>query len=264
MTPRYTVQTTADCEILQHDIDNLLTWSDQWQLKFNASQCKTMHMGHNNTNFQYTMDSGNTQTALETTLLEKDLGVFVDTELKFSPHVQKQENKANQILGLIRRSFTYLDKESLKRLFIALVRPHLEYANVVWSPRFVKDCNLIENVLRRATKLIGEMRDLSYSERLTRLDIPSMSYRRMRGDMIEVWKYLHGKYSANQHFFQCETHSATRGHPLKLRKSLCQKSTRANFFPNRIINAWNKLPTKIVTANTINSFKNTLDSHWAE
>ena len=76
---------------------------------------------------------------LEVTECEKDLGVNVDAELKFSKHIEIQVNKANNILGMIRRSYEYLDADSLKRLFVALVRPHLEYSNVAWSPRLIKD-----------------------------------------------------------------------------------------------------------------------------
>ena len=97
------------------------------------------------------------------------------------------------MLGLI-RSFTYLDAETMKSLFIALVRPHLEYGNTVWYPHLEKDKKLIENVLRMATKIIPGMKDLQYEERLRVTGIPSMVYRRIRGEMIETLKFTHGIY----------------------------------------------------------------------
>ena len=113
---------------------------------------------------------------------------MVDNELKFSRHVKAQVAKANKILGLIRRSYQFLDKESLRLLFTALVRPHLEFNNVVWSPRFQKDKNLIESVLslRRASKLVPGLAELAYEKRLESLPLPSMQDRRKKGDMIEV------------------------------------------------------------------------------
>ena len=75
-----------------------------------------------------------------------------DSELKSSKHVEEQVNNANRILGLIRRSYQHLDKENMKLLLTALVRPHLEFGNVVWTPRLQKDRLLIEGVQRRATK----------------------------------------------------------------------------------------------------------------
>ena len=75
-----------------------------------------------------------THAILEHVFVEKDLGVHIDSNLSFEEHIAAKIKKANQIMGLIRKSFTYLDKKSFKRLYTALVRPHLEYAQSVWSP----------------------------------------------------------------------------------------------------------------------------------
>ena len=88
---------------------------------------------------------------------------------------------------MIRRSFTYLDAEVVRTLYTSLVRPSLEYANAVWSPMYKKDAVAIENVQRRATKLVPKLKNLSYEERLKSLNLPSMYYRRARGDMIETF-----------------------------------------------------------------------------
>ena len=66
---------------------------------------------------------------------EKDIGVIIDQKLKFNDHVATKVNKANSILGIIRRSYKYLDEQTFKHLYKALVRPHLEYANATWSPK---------------------------------------------------------------------------------------------------------------------------------
>ena len=71
---------------------------------------------------------------------EKDIGVLVDEHLNFSMHIQLQVNKANSIMGLNRRTYTYYkDERSFRYLFQALVRPHLEYAAAVWSPYKIRD-----------------------------------------------------------------------------------------------------------------------------
>ena len=77
---------------------------------------------------------------------EKDLGVMVDDRVNFDKHIQQQVNKANSIMGLIRRTYMFLDKTSFRYLFQALVRPHIEYAETVWSPFTKKDIDTIENV----------------------------------------------------------------------------------------------------------------------
>ena len=72
-------------------------------------------------------------------------------------------------MGLIRRTYTFLDETSFRYLFQALVRPNLEYAAAVWSPYTKKDIELIENVQRRATKQVPSLKQLSYTDRLKKL-----------------------------------------------------------------------------------------------
>jgi hypothetical protein len=103
-------------------------------------------------------------------------------------------NKANSIMGLIRRTYTYLDEQNFKYLFQALVRPHIEYAEAVWSPFKVGDIEKIENVQRRATKQVPTLKNMEYNERLKKLKMPILKYRRMRGDMIEVFKIINDIY----------------------------------------------------------------------
>ena len=155
---------------------------------YNTGKCKSLHLGKSNPQKEYTMKKHNSteRVTLDTSNAEKDLGVTIDNELKFSKHIETQVAKANKILGLIRRSFQHLDIETMRSLYTSLVRPHLEYANVVWSPRLLKDIKLIESVQRRATKIIPGMKDKDYAARLKEFKIPSMNYRRERGDMIKV------------------------------------------------------------------------------
>ncbi len=119
---------------------------------------------------------------------EKDLGLIIEQQFNFTEHVAKKVSTANRNLGIISRTFTYLDKEMFLNLYKSLVRPHLEYASQVWSPLYKKDKIAIENVQRRATKLLCNLRNKSYSERLRSLGLPTLEYRRTRADMVEVYK----------------------------------------------------------------------------
>ena len=123
---------------LYTDLDNLCVWPKNWQLRFNLDKCKKM--GKCNVMRQYsTQDDSGQMTVLQDTVEEKDLGIWMDSSLKFSVHVAHAAAKANQILGLIRRSFVYLDITLMKQLYISMVRPHFEYGNVVWHPMLKKD-----------------------------------------------------------------------------------------------------------------------------
>jgi len=121
---------------------------------------------------------------------EKDLGVTFDENLRFEEHISNKVRIANAIVGQIRSSFTYLDRDTFKRLYTALVRPHLEYALAVWSPYLAKHINMIESVQMRATKLVDSMGEMEYEDRLRNLKLPTLKYRRRRGDMIEIFKRL--------------------------------------------------------------------------
>ena len=251
-----------DKAVLQQDLELLQNWSNKWQLKFNATKCKIMHMGKQSEPADYTMSSEGNTVTLEVTRLEKDLGVNIDSELNFDEHVAIQTKKASQILGIIRRTFTHLDRESVPLLYKSLVRPHLEYCNVVWQPKWKKDKDLLEEIQRRATKMIPDLKDKSYVERLKALKLPSLYYRRARGDMIECFKYLSGIYEVNTDFLVLADSGYTRGHSRKLKKLSSKKSCRSNFFSRRIVNAWNSLPDSVVAAPSLNTFKSSLDKHW--
>ena len=94
-------------------------------------------------------------------------------------YIAETVNKANSVLGAIRRSFEYLDKDTFKKLYTALVRPHLEYANAVWNPSKKKDITTLEKVQRRATKIVPGLGDKSYENRLKDLKLPTMTCRRI-------------------------------------------------------------------------------------
>ena len=120
--------------------------------------------------------------------------MHIDHELSFDKHISEKVNKANSMFVLLRR--TYLDAESFVPLYKTLVRTHLEFASSVyiWHPYTIYNIDMIENVQRRATKQLPGFKELSYSERLKKLKLLTFSFRRVRGDMIELYKILNDKY----------------------------------------------------------------------
>ena len=110
--------------------------------------------------------------------------------------------------------------------------------------------------------MYAELRDRDYEDRLRTLKLPSLYYRRARGDMIEAYKFTHSIYKTEQEPLQRETNTTTRGHSYKLKKERCNTRTRANFFRHRITNRWNNLCDDVVTAPSLNSFKSRLDHQW--
>ena len=107
------VNCDEDRKMLQNDINKLHEWAYTWQLRFNASKCKVMHKGYHNNHWNYTMEG----IILDTVTDEKDLGVIIDEELKFHKHVSVAVAKANQVLGIAKRTFSVLDRDTLPLVF---------------------------------------------------------------------------------------------------------------------------------------------------
>jgi hypothetical protein len=148
------------------------------------------------------------------------------------------------------------------QLYKALVRPLLEYGHSVWQPYNKTLCAEIEDVQRRATKLLASLSNLDYPARLATLHLPSLEHRRNRGDLIDCYKYVHGVYNTES-LFKLSTSDRTRGHSLKLIKEQCSRQVRMNFFSVRVVNVWNSLPEQVVSAPSVNAFKSRLDAHWS-
>jgi len=96
------------------------------------------------------------------------------------------------------------------------------------------------------------------------MDLPSLVYRRYRCDMIEIYKFIHGIYKSGHNLLPLAPSSALRGHIYKLKKRHCYSQMRSNFFSFRVVNLWNNLPSDVVSAPSVNVFKERLDKHWKE
>ena len=116
-------KTAADKETVQDGLTKLVKWSEKWQMLFNFGKCKCIHIGHGNVSREYFM--GNT--ILGTSVKEKDLGVTISADMTVSEQCGLAAAKGNQILGLIRRNITYMEKTLIIPLYKAIARPHLEY-----------------------------------------------------------------------------------------------------------------------------------------
>ena len=109
-----------------------------------------------------------------------DLGITIYQELKFINHINEKINKANGVLGVIKRHFKYITPETLILLYKSMVRTHIEYGHSVCCPHSVTAIESLEKVQKRATKLIHSFEKLSYSDRLRKCELPTLKYRRTR------------------------------------------------------------------------------------
>lgn len=242
---------------LQTDLDQIEIWCSNWLIPLNQDKCSVLHIGKNNPNLQYKIANHNVTTVSQ----QIDLGVTITDKLSWSAHVTKVVSKANQILYMIRKSFQDLSIQSFLKIYNAYIRPHLEFAVIVWSPLLKQDINRLEGVQRRATKLPRGFRNLPYEERLHRLNLKSLEARRQRGDLITTYRILHGEFYCHEDLFEPNTENQLREHSLKLRKEHFRTTTRKHFLSNRVFDQWNSLPENVISAPSLNSFKGRLDHY---
>ena len=117
------VTNDTDKHSFQDDLDKLVKWSEEWQMLLNFGKCKCIHIGHGNMDEEYKMGGA----VLGRTTKEKDLGVTFSADMKVSDQCGIAASKGNKILGLIRRTIMYKEKQLIVPLYKAIVRPHLEY-----------------------------------------------------------------------------------------------------------------------------------------
>ena len=248
---------------LQNDLAKLQDWSRKWLLEFNEKKCKVMHIGRLNLKLDYHINN----TVLVETKEEKDLGVYITPDLKSATHVAKVAAKANSMIGRIRHTFKFMNTNIFKSIYPGLVRSHMEYAVQVWSPHLKKDIKTLEKVQRRAFNIVPELRGLTYEQQLTELGLTTLEERRRRGDLIEVFKIMHGYENLDRSYFfvlESEVHGyATRRHGLSIKTPTTVTKRRKKFFDIRIINDWNRLPASVVYSRSIGSFKRALDDYYS-
>ena len=251
----------ADLQTVMNSVKN---WSDEWLLRLNIDKCKTVsYYLHNPFSTQYHITHDNKTYILDQLSSINDLGVTFDSKLSFKDHISQKINKAYSILGIIKRNFIHMDEISFILLYKTMVRPHLEYANSVWCPYKKGDIKDIEKVQKRATKLVIKFKGMSYPDRLLHLKLPTLKYRRLRGDMIEVFKITHNIYDPDASLkLAYHSGSITRGNKYKLSNHRFHYDLRKHYFSARIVNIWNSLPNHVVDVNTVNLFKTRLDRYW--
>ena len=226
------VEHEEDQLILQDDLDACYKWARDWKMTFHPKKSKVMHIGNKNKRYLYLLGNN----LIAETKSETDLGIQVSDNLCWSEHVAKCAKKANRVLGMIKHTFTHMDKDMFISLYQTLIRPHMEYCPQVWNPHLQKDINILEKVQRRATKIVPGLEDLPYDQRLKILNLYPLEERRIRGDMICIWKMFNGQIDidCNRLLPINDGCRSTRSHAFQILGKVCKNNTRKHFLPKEL------------------------------
>jgi len=193
----------------------------------------------------------------------RDLGVVVDSHLCFSEHIANSASKAHQRANLIQRCFSSSNRVMFVKAFKVYVRPILEFNSPVWSPSLMKNILLIESVHRKFTKRIPGMSGWNYYSRLRMLGLESLDLRRLRTDVLLVYRILFGMVRLNSNeFFTLRNQPHLRSHKYVIQNQQCCNNRRNDFFSNWIVNLWNTLQPSTTDFTSFNKFDESLSNDY--
>ena len=201
---------------------------------------------------------------MKSTEEERDVGVTIHRSLKPSKQCAQAAAKANQVLGQISRAFHYRDRHIFVRLYKQYVRCHLEFAVSTWNPWSTADIELLEKVQVRAIRMVSGLQG-TYEDKLRELNLQTLEERRRRADMIQTHKIIHGIDKVDRHTWfnfvsNTDRNTRARSDNLNLIKPNARLEIRRNFYSNRVIDSWNRLPFDVKRAASTNQFKNMYDN----
>ena len=248
-------------KLFQNDINALVAWSKAWDMKFNIAKCCILHYGRANINAVYKIDDA----PIDSRTHEKDLGVLFSNKFKFDEHMETIIKKANQKLGIIARVFQNRSSYNMLPLYVALVRPLLEYNSVIWSPITSKYDKKIERIQKKMFKILsdGHIRKLPYRQKLLKMNFLSLRARRLQHQLIMMFKMKNNMIGlCFDDFFEKSHNSRTRGNIYKLIVPKSATKRHKGFFSSSCVRHWNLLKSSEINVHSIRRFKKSIMSYF--
>ena len=248
-----------DFAFLQSDIDELCAWLCSHKLTLNSRKCKSLLISRKrlpiDSPILYVSGS-----SLERVSSYKYLGIVISSDLSWSNHIKGIASKARKQVGLLyRRFYKHAHQDTLRALYVALIRPHLEYGVPVWDPHLLKDINVLEAVQRFATKVCVKSWDTSdYQERLDKLHLETLQTRRFVYNLCHLFKLVHGlsNFPNLPIDFVVPSHYSIRSHHnLLLNVPFSYSNSYFHSFFCAAPRVWNTLPHSVLSSLSLNIFR---------
>ena len=247
---------------LQSALNRLSAWLCSRQLNLAPTKCEFLHISRfsNSSDQSFQVCSHN----INAVGIVKDLGIFISSNLKWSHHTHHIYSTASVCSYQFLRAFSSKNVWTLLKAFITYVRPKLEYNSPVWNPYLKKDVLLLESAQKKFTRNIFLRCNIpfdSYADRLNKLGITSLEYRRLEFDNILMFKIYHNLSDLpfDNYFEHCDKMYNLRSHDFKINSTFCANTDQyRNFFFIRIIKVWNNLLHDLVSAPNIVIFRKRL------
>ena len=272
------INTPADHQRLQQDLDNLQKWAQAWGMKFNAKKCYVLSSRNKSSHF-YTIDDH----ILQQVQNNPYLGITFSDDLKWKTHINNICKKANSSLGFLRRNLYNCPKSCRKNAYLALVRSKLEYGSIIWDPYTKSDIDQLEKIQRSAARFITKdyksRHDGCVTEMMRDLGLPTPEERRRQLRLTFLYKVVEGHVPAIniEHYLKSQRPERTiRAKQYEdfvtkniIKNSVCNNSKcfkpiitktenyRNSFFVKTVYD-WNKLSEDIVTCDSLETFKTLL------
>ena len=237
---------------------------EQYQLKLAPHKCFVLPISKKNDSSPRSQNFHINSTPLNFESSSKDLGVTIHTELKWENHINKISRQAKIISYQILKSFKTNNIWTLLSLYKCYIRPLLEFNTQVWTPHLIKDKDSIEGIQIQYTKQICNrcnIPNVSYQDRLYKLDLISLQDRRKKFDLITMFKIINGisVLKFDDYFYFQSSQYSLRNSAAKVRlHNHFNCNTWYGSFFYRAAKYWNNLDQNITSVKSLAIFKSKL------
>ena len=244
---------------LQDTLNQIGDWSKRWQLNISIEKCFILHLGRNNPEMAYYLDG----LKLQPSNSVKDLGVFTTNSLSSTIQCNEIYKKCSRISSLICKTFLSRNQDLILKAYKTYVLPILDYCSPVYNPYKISDIKMLERTQRKFTKRLLH-NGLSYSDRLSCLNLETLEQRRLKSDLILAYKIIHNRIPSLSHLLRFQEHDRFTRTSLKPQLEIQRFSLdiKKNFFVNRVSHVLNLFPVNawFLERYDLEKFKRNLDN----